>query len=100
MLLKMKKAVDAVYRKFKMPLRAVIQRFGADKISAKNAEDGRRKPYEMITLLHAVYTRDERDITRVDAGNKPVASVYIDPENKTILSEGGFDEFCYCVPRF
>ena len=92
--------VDTVYRKFKMPLRAVIQRFGADNISAKMLKMSEEKPYEMMTLLHAVYTRDERDITRVDAGNKPVASVYIDPENKTILSEGGFDEFCYCVPRF
>lgn len=92
--------VDTVYRKFKMPLRAAINRFGADKMSAKMLKKERERPYDMITLLHAVYTRDDRDITKVDAGNKPVASVYIDPEEKVILSESGFDEFCYCVPRF
>jgi hypothetical protein len=92
--------VDTVYRKFKMPLRAAINRFGADKMSAKTLKKEKEKPYEMMTLLHAVYTRDDRDVTKVDAGNKPVASVYLDPEEKVILSEGGFDEFCYCVPRF
>jgi hypothetical protein len=37
---------------------------------------------------------------KVDNKNKPFASVYIDPKNKKILSESGFDEFPYVAPRF
>ena len=55
---------------------------------------------QMMTLIHAVYKRDERDVTKVDSQNKPIASVYLDPEEKVIISEGGFDEFPYMAPRF
>tara|TARA_R110002012_G_scaffold57769_2_gene149066 strand:- start:5371 stop:6978 length:1608 start_codon:yes stop_codon:yes gene_type:complete len=92
--------VDTVYRKFKMPARAVINRFGEDKVSQKALKRAQENPYEMITLLHCVFARDERDVTMVDAENKPFASVYIDPEEKTVLSESGFDEFPYMAPRF
>tara|TARA_R110000782_G_scaffold102036_1_gene188952 strand:+ start:151 stop:1749 length:1599 start_codon:yes stop_codon:yes gene_type:complete len=92
--------VDTVFRKFKMPLRAAVNRFGAENMTSKILKKEKENPYEMMTLLHAVYSRDERDVTKVDAENKPIASVYLDPDEKTVLSEGGFDEFPYCSPRF
>ena len=51
-------------------------------------------------MLHAVYRRDDRDTTKVDAQNKPIASVYLEPDEKKVLSESGFDEFPYLTPRF
>ena len=92
--------VDTVYRKFKMPARAVIARFGQDKLSSKILKRIEKDPYEMISLIHAVYKRDERDPTKITAENKPIASIYIEPEEKIVLSEGGFDEFPYMAPRF
>lgn len=92
--------VDTVFRKFKMPARAVVNKFGVANVSQKILKREQENPYEMVTLIHAVFKRDERDITKIDAGNKPVASVYLDPEAKAVLSESGFDEFPYCVPRF
>ena len=47
-----------------------------------------------------MYERQERDITKVTADNKPFASVYIEPEEKVVLSESGFDEFPYMAPRY
>jgi len=47
-----------------------------------------------------VTPRTERIVERLDAINKPIASIYIDPEDKIILSESGFDEMPYVVPRF
>ena len=47
-----------------------------------------------------MYERQERDITKVTADNKPFASVYIEPDEKVTLSESGFDEFPYMAPRY
>ena len=92
--------VDTIYRKFKMPARAVVKRFGIDNVPAKIQKKEQENPYEMITLIHAVYERGERDTTKLTSENKPIASVYMDPDSKTILSESGFDEFPYMAPRF
>lgn len=92
--------VDTVFRKFKMPNRAVLQRFGKDVLSTKRLADIKEKPYEQTTLLHAVFPNDERDITKVTNINKPFTSIYVDHEEKITLSEGGFDELPYCCPRY
>ena len=92
--------VDTVYRKFKMPARAAMNRFGEEKFNSKILQRAYNNPYDEITLIHAVYSRDERDVTKVTAENKPFASVYIEPDQKIVLSESGFDEFPYMAPRF
>jgi hypothetical protein len=92
--------VDTVFRKFKMPARAAAQRFGIESDTMKLGKKAKSDPYDMVTLVHAVYPREDRDTTKVNSGNKPFASVYIDPEEKVVLSEGGFDEFPYVAPRF
>ena len=92
--------IDTVYRKFKMPARAAINRFGEENFTSKMLKLEKEKPYENITLLHAVYKRDDRDVTKVNSQNKPIASVYIEPQERTVLSESGFSEFPYLTPRF
>ena len=92
--------VDTVYRKFRMPARAAVARFGEAAVPQRVSKSMQKNPYEEITLLHAVFKRDERDVTRIDSLNKPFASVYLDPDEKKILSESGFDEFPYTAPRF
>ena len=92
--------VDTVYREFSMPARAFIDQFGADVVDQGILKRADTNPYEKIRCVHAVYPRDERDPVKVDNKNKPFASVYIDPKNKKILSESGFDEFPYVAPRF
>jgi hypothetical protein len=91
--------VDTVFRKFKMPAKAVIERFG-DGTSEKIKKKAENNPYEMVTLVHAVYPRTERDPKLLTASNKPYASVYVDPEQKVVLSVSGFDELPYVAPRF
>ncbi len=92
--------VDTVYRKFKMPARAIIERFGEAALSKKMQKKAGENPYELITLVHAVYPRTERDITKDTSDQKPIASVYLDPEERVVLSESGFDEMPYTCPRF
>jgi len=50
--------VDTVYRKFKMPLKAVITRFGEDKLSKKLRDKYRENPFETTEIVHCVYPRD------------------------------------------
>lgn len=92
--------VDTVFRRFNMPARAVIQRFGEEAIDSKILNRAKKNPYENITIIHAVYPREERDVTRTDNRNMQYASVFIDPDSKTILSNSGFEEFPYVAPRF
>lgn len=92
--------VDTVFRKFKMPVRSVAMMFGAENLGDKLQRKLERDPYEEVTLVHVVMPRTERDVRRIDANNKPYASIYIDPTEKMIIREGGYDEFPYVCPRW
>lgn len=92
--------VDTVYRKFKMPGKAVVARFGDEKLSSKIINKINENPYDMVELVHAVFRRQDRDPTKITAENKPIASIYMEPAEKVVLSESGFDEFPYMAPRF
>ena len=94
--------VDTVFRRFKMPLRAISQQFGRDKLSTKLIKELEKDPYQPIEIIHAVMPRDPDDMPygRKDAASKPWKSCYIDPDSKTLLRESGYDEFPYVCPRF
>ena len=92
--------VDTVFRKFKMSVRALARQFGEDVIGDKMRAKLDRNPYEEVSVVHVVMPRDERDVRKVDANNKPFASIYIEPGQKIVLRESGFDEFPYVAPRF
>jgi len=92
--------VDTVFREFKMPARAAIAQFGEENVTQRLLKKSQDDPYEMVELLHVVMPRYDRDTIKIDAKNKPVASIYLDPGDKKIISESGFDEFPYMVPRF
>jgi len=92
--------VDTIYREFKMPLRAAQKRFGEEKFTSKVLQKAQNNPYAQVTLVHAVFERDDRDPIKITSENKPFASIYIEPEEKVVLSESGFDENPYTCPRF
>jgi hypothetical protein len=90
--------VDTVYRKFKMSARAMAQRFGEENLPAQCQKDLKNEPYKEHEIVHAVYPRSEAKGKL--AKDKPVASVYYHADTRKLLSEGGFDEFPFMVPRF
>ena len=94
--------IDTVFRKFTMPVRAAAERFGYENLTQSMQKKMERDSYDPVTIVHAVMPRDEgdRDSYKIDGGNKPWASCYVDPEEKALLSESGFDEFPYTVPRW
>ena len=90
--------VDTVYRKFKMTSRAAAQRFGEDNLPTQMTKDLKDDPHKEHDLVHAVYPRAEAKGKL--AKNKPVASVYYHLDSKHLISESGFDDFPFMVPRF
>ncbi|OPY93225.1 MAG: Bacteriophage head to tail connecting protein [Syntrophaceae bacterium PtaU1.Bin231] len=51
-------------------------------------------------IIHAVYPRDDYDWSKRDSINMKYASVYLVKDSKHVLSEGGYSEFPYAVPRW
>ena len=92
--------VDTVFRKYKLPARQAVQRFGIENVGEFIKKVFEKKPDEEVKLLHVVMPRNERDPTKKDNKNMPFASMYICMETKMKIAEGGFQEFPYVVPRF
>jgi len=90
--------VDTVYRKFKISARAAAQRFGEENLPTQMVKDLKDEPHKEHDLVHVVYPRGETK--GKIAKNKPVASVYYHLDSKSLISEGGFDDFPFMVPRF
>ena len=92
--------VDTVFRKFKLTARACIQQFGEQNVSKTTRGIALKDPYEEVTILHVVYPRENYDPRKKDNKNMPFASCYIEVDSKEQISESGFNEFPYVVPRY
>lgn len=84
------KRVDTFFRRTWMTGKRLLERFPSA-ITGKFEEDVKKNPYEMHEVLHCVYKRIDRIHERIDAENKPIASVYILVEKQHLLRESGFD---------
>lgn len=92
--------IDTIFRKFKITARAAIKQFGENNVSSKLLAIATKDPYEEVEILHVVFPRDKFDSKKKDAKNMPFASVYIETDSKEQISESGFNEFPYVVPRY
>ncbi|MGP1395395.1 MAG: portal protein [Inquilinaceae bacterium] len=93
-------AVDTLYREFMLTARQAVQMFGAatPEPVARLADTA---PHTKSTYLHAVFPRAEAGKGGAPINrNKPWASHYLSLDHKTPISESGFDEFPYLVPRW
>lgn len=95
--------VDTIFRLMPLSAKQANQLWGhiwgskpPDKI--KSALE--QRPYDPIDFLHIVAPRKNVDPDRLDAQGKPWLSMYIFPEEKLILEEGGYEEFPYQYPRW
>lgn len=99
--------VDTVYRCYEMTCEQIIQKWGDERYGngrgrvPQEIHDAARtdldKPYEIV---HCVYPRTSYNPRSRGARDMPFASVYILRRPTKVLSEGGFEEFPYIVPRW
>jgi hypothetical protein len=96
--------VDTVFREFELTVRQAVMKFGdavASKVKERHAAGGVALG-EKIKFLHAIHPRsdDEREAGKIDGVNMPIASVYLDIDNKHVCREGGYEEFPCMVSRY
>ena len=94
--------VDSMFLTFPMTARQALQEFGRESLGeevlqALEKDDKRDDKFEFI---HVVQPRSDRKPGLQDNQNMPFESVFVDVKGKKIVSEGGFEEFPFGVPRW
>jgi hypothetical protein len=90
---------DAAFRHYAVTLRNAVGFFGKEKLSdarQKDMED-KRNWNNGVTILHAMYRREEFDRESKAAWDMPYASVYIDEAGDCLIDESGYGEFPFAV---
>jgi len=89
--------IDTVCRYFAWSVRQLKQEFGELPAGIlKYADD----PDKLIDVVHWVGPRVDRDVAKVNAKNKPIASIWISLTTHETLLESGYDGFPYHVARW
>ena len=91
--------VDQLTRRWQWTAKQAIQAWG-DQCPDQIQKTYETKPEEKFWFLHHVGPRMQRDETQSNWRNKAFESIYVAEAAGKVLSEGGFDEFPYIVPRF
>lgn len=96
------KLVDTVFRDREMTAVQMAQRWGEDNLP-KEVLKALKKPddrWKTFNVVHAVYPREDRDTLKLDAANMGLASCWFMPQQKHLLSEGGYETMPYLVSRY
>lgn len=96
--------VDTVYRKFNMTAYQAFQKWG-EKVSDNIVKCLDKDPNRDFEFVHAIYPRETKDIKLNEFGlaagiHRPVASIYVELNSKTVVEEGGYYENPLYVGRW
>ena len=94
-----RKRVDTLFRFFTYTVRQAYMRWQGDAGEKVIEAYKKGKLEDEMDFLHIILPRAERDVGKRDNRNLPFASLYVEPKTKKILSEGGYEEFPFFVPR-
>lgn len=92
--------IDKVYRRFKMTLRQIAQKWGKEKLPDMLAAKLTEFPEEEVFVLHVVKPNVEYETGHLGAKGKRFSSHYILKDQRVILEEGGYRTFPYAVARY
>lgn len=95
--------VNTLFREFGMTVEQLVETFGLANVSMTVRQAYERGDYDQWhPVLHAVYPRKTRDLTKRDNRNMRFASCYVETsgEEPKVLRESGYDEFPAIVPRW
>jgi len=92
--------IDKIYRKFKMTLRQLAQRWGIDNLPDTLRDKAKTKPEEEVFVIHAVRPNNDFQPGRLDKKGKRFSSHYILKDQKHLLEEGGYRTNPYAVSRY
>jgi len=100
-----KGVVDTMILTMPMTARQIKQEFGEGKASLGPSVDRALDPnannqHDEFNVVWIVRPRKDRDDSKIDNKNMPWESLYVNEKDQIVLSEGGFDEFPFAVPRY
>ena len=92
--------VDRIYRVFKMSLEKIVQTWGKSVVSENllAAYESGTQAQREFEVIHAVFPNDSFE--KGGAFQKPVFSVYVLKDERTVLFSGGFEEMPLFVARW
>lgn len=91
--------LDAVFREYELSATEAVRKFGT-KVSEEIRRAAANQSTRSFKFLHAVYERDDYDLSKKDFHGMRFASVHIELLTKRILQEGGYRTCPYMAPRF
>lgn len=91
--------VNRFDRKWKLSLRDFVRMWGEGKLPSARQDQLKREPFEEVEVRHIVMDAYDYDGVKGMERGKRWASIYILPENRTILNapKAGYFEFPYIV---
>ena len=93
--------VNMVYRLCEMTAYQVQSKFGDKNLPDNVKECLKHRDFgKKFEFIHYVCPRHARDVGKKDSINMPFASYWVDKQNIKMMSEGGYNEFPFNVPRF
>ena len=92
--------IDTVYRRFKIPVHAAVEKFGLENLSLETGKLFKKEPFEKIELVHVARPRTIYNENKLDKKNMPIQSIYFEFGSGHIIDIGGFKELPYVVPRY
>jgi len=96
--------IDTLSRRMFMTAQQLALRFGEEKLSNEAAGMLDRKSRDKIEVIHLVQPREGWDDRKFDKANMPYESIYweakVSAHEATPLSEDGYREFPFLVPRW
>lgn len=95
--------VDTNYREYNLSLRQLVDRFGMEKMKKVDVNFAtlyENNSHDERTVIRARYPRKDYDWGRLDAKNKPFASLWVDKKTKVLIEETGTDELSSITWRY
>lgn len=92
--------VDVIYRRYEMQAREALKEFGEDAFEEAWVKTAKEAPFTKYKFVHCTYPREDKIAGKIDAINKPIASIHIQEEGKRILKKSGYETNPYIPWRF
>ena len=92
--------VDKVYRRFKMTLRQIAQKWGVDNMPQSHRNQLKDKPENEVQIIHVVKPNPRFNPKRMDSKGYRFVSYYILREATYLLHEGGYRCMPYSIARY
>jgi len=95
-----KNHVDTYFHHFTLTARDILAEYDNENLTEAFMNQAEKKPFQRHEIIQAIFPRKDRDIYKIDAINKPFASIHVLKGQKILLRESGYDSFPMAVFRY